>query len=78
MKTLFSSDNIPKEHGLGYIIKEMNIHERYFTFLSKIGSISAEGVRLGRQIDRLLKGGNICDNINTTISRDDYNSGISY
>lgn len=48
MKDLFSSDNLPCVHGLGYIIKEMNIHETYFTFLSKIGSSSTEGIRMGR------------------------------
>lgn len=48
LKDLFSQDNNPKIHGLGYIIKEMNIHDNYFTFLSKIGSYTSEGVRLGR------------------------------
>lgn len=76
MKDLFSQDNNPKCHGLGYIIKEMNIHDTYFTFLSKIGSYTAEGVRLGRQINRMIKGGNISDNIGTTISREDYNMGV--
>lgn len=37
---MFTNVNTPAVHGIGYLIKEMNIHPTNFTFLSKIGSIT--------------------------------------
>lgn len=48
MKTMFSNNNLPTVHGMGYIVKEMNIHQYNFTFLSKIGTLTPGGVKLAR------------------------------
>lgn len=48
MKDIYSNDARPKIHGLGYLVKTLDIHDTKFNFLSKIGEITPQGIRLGR------------------------------
>lgn len=40
MKEIYSNDARPKIHGLGYLVKTLDIHDTKFNFLSKIGEIT--------------------------------------